>query len=331
METALVKMQFGSHVYGTNLPTSDLDFKGVHLPEGRDILLQRPRNTINVKSKSDATKKNGPDDVDFESFSLQQYFKLLLEGQTVALTMLFVPDRWVREPSGTWEAIREHKDRWLHRGVSAFAGYCRQQANKYGVKGSRVAASRAAMEFFEALMAEHGTGFKIREAWDRIEALAADPRYQHMQILEGNLRGRPELIVRMLDVCNRKVQEHVTAKEAYKIYKHLVDEYGQRALLAEKNEGVDWKAMMHALRVCREAEELLLTHTISYPRPEAELLLRIRKGELPYREVAELLEAGMDRLEECQAASTLPAEPDRAFAEEFVASVYRTRVLGAAA
>ena len=34
----LVKMQFGSHVYGPNVPTSDQDFKAVHLPDGLDSL-----------------------------------------------------------------------------------------------------------------------------------------------------------------------------------------------------------------------------------------------------------------------------------------------------
>ena len=91
----------------------------------------------------------------------------------------------------------------------------------------------------------------------------------------------------MLDVCNRKVPKNVTVKDAHKIYKHLFHEYGQGALLAEPNEGVGSKAMMHATRICREAEELLLTHTITDPRPEAGLLLRMRKGELPYRQVAD--------------------------------------------
>ncbi|WP_435018526.1 DNA polymerase beta superfamily protein [Tundrisphaera sp. TA3] len=327
----LVKMQFGSHVYGTNVPSSDQDFKAVHLPDGLDILLQRPKNTINVRTKLDSAQKNTADDVDFESFSLQQYLKLLLEGQTVALTMLFTPDRWIIESSPEWELIRENKARFLHRGVSAFAGYCRQQANKYGVKGSRVASSRAAMTLFARLMEANGSQAKLKDHWHDIEALAANPEFQHMQIVEDSLRARPELKVRMLDVCSRKVQEHVTVKEAHKVYKHLFDEYGQRALLAEKNEGVDWKAMMHATRVCREAEELLLTHSISYPRPEAGLLLQIRKGELPYKQVAELLEAGLERLGECQRISTLPEHPDRAFAESLVAGVYRNRVLERAA
>lgn len=324
----LVKMQFGSHVYGTNLPTSDLDFKAVHLPDGRDILLQRPQNTINVRTKLDATKKNTAEDVDFESFSLQQYLKLLLEGQTVALTMLFTPDRWLLETTDTWETIRENKARFLHRGVSAFAGYCRQQANKYGVKGSRVAASRVTVTTLEHLIEKHGQLTKLRDVWPDLEAMVSNG-IEHMAIVR-EVAPRLGGSLRMLDVCNRKAQEHITLKEAHKIYKHLFDEYGQRALLAEKNEGVDWKAMMHALRVCREAEELLLTHTISYPRPEADLLLQVRKGELPYKRVADLLEVGLERLEECQKLSTLPDAPDRAFAEALVVEKYQRAINSAA-
>ncbi|MCE9564639.1 MAG: hypothetical protein K8U57_21610 [Planctomycetes bacterium] len=127
-------------------------------------------------------------------------------------------------------------------------------------------------------------------------------------------------------MCNRKVQEHATLKEAHAIFRRTFEEYGQRALLAEKNEGVDWKAMMHALRVSREAEELLLHHTITYPRPEASLLLAIRKGELPYKQVAEMLEEGLLRLEECRRISRLPDEPDHDSAEALVVDCYRNVV-----
>jgi hypothetical protein len=34
-------MQFGSHVYGTNVPTSDLDFKAVHIPTAARLPLAR--------------------------------------------------------------------------------------------------------------------------------------------------------------------------------------------------------------------------------------------------------------------------------------------------
>jgi hypothetical protein len=165
---------------------------------------------------------------------------------------------------------------------------------------------------------------KLSAHWDKLVEVMTGQ--EHVEFLTDTLRGRPECVVRMISVCNRKAQEHVTLKEALKIYQHLLDEYGQRALMAETNDGVDWKALMHATRVCREAEELLLHGTITYPRPEADLLLKIRKGELPYKEVAGLLEAGMDRLEECQRLSTLPERPDHAAAEELVADWYGKQV-----
>lgn len=41
----LVRMKFGSHLYGTATPESDTDIKGVFLPELRDLLLARaPRH-----------------------------------------------------------------------------------------------------------------------------------------------------------------------------------------------------------------------------------------------------------------------------------------------
>ena len=97
---------FGSYVYGTNVPTSDLDFKAVHIPAAEDILLQRVKPAISVNTKEDRTQKNGAGDTDFESFALQKYLAMLLEGQTVALTMLFVPDRWIIEQSAEWSASR---------------------------------------------------------------------------------------------------------------------------------------------------------------------------------------------------------------------------------
>jgi hypothetical protein len=42
------------------------------------------------------------------------------------------------------------------------------------------------------------------------------------------------------------------------------------------------------------------------------------KVELPHRQVAGLLETGLERLEECLRPSTLPEAPDRAFAQDLV-------------
>jgi hypothetical protein len=120
-----------------------------------------------------------------------------------------------------------------------------------------------------------GLRSKLKDHWDDVVAFTSQG-IEHIAIVEGT--HADEQPVRFLEVCNRKIQEHATFKEAHATCKRKFDEYGHRALQAEKNEGVDWKAMQHAVRVCREAEELLLHRTITYPRPEAELLLAIRKS-----------------------------------------------------
>lgn len=48
----LVRMKFGSHLYGTETPSSNLDFKAVFLPSRSDILLGRVKESINVNTKT---------------------------------------------------------------------------------------------------------------------------------------------------------------------------------------------------------------------------------------------------------------------------------------
>jgi hypothetical protein len=327
----IVHMGFGSHVYGTNVPTSDKDFKGVALPSGRDIVLQRAFNSINESTSTDATR-NTQDDVDSEIYSFHSYLKHLMDGQTVALDMLFTPrSHYAGVDNWHWHKIQHYKDRWLHKGTSAFAGYCQAQAAKYSVKGSYVAAYRLAMDFFKhqstTIRLEH-----VRTAID-LELVSVANREQHLHDKKGptikfvyleNNQGQMEEYLQVGP--KTKVPMKANCHLAYQIYKGQFDKYGQRAKQAETNQGIDWKALMHAVRVCEEAKELLLTHQITFPRPEKDILLKIRKGELTYKQVEELIVNGLDELTAAKEESTLPEEPDRKFAEELIYATYKDLV-----
>jgi hypothetical protein len=65
---------------------------------------------------------------------------------------------------------------------------------------------------------------------------------------------------------------------------------------------------------------------MTFPRPDAPLLLQIRKGEFPYKQVAELIEEGVERVEKLSETSKLREKPDRGQAEEFVLRMYGDRV-----
>lgn len=145
----ILENQFGSHVYGTNVETSDHDYKGIFIPSGSEIILGRDPKTVQQNTKKDKDSRNSKDDIDKEFFSLQQYLKFLAEGQTVSLDMLFTPNQFYLEADPIWYEIWLNRDKLLNKQTSAFVGYTKQQAAKYGLKGFRVSALRDTLDWIK--------------------------------------------------------------------------------------------------------------------------------------------------------------------------------------
>ncbi len=321
----MVEMRFGSHLYGTATPSSDTDIKAVHVPSPGDILLQRAKPVWSRKTKADPTLKNTAADVDHESYALHKYMALVTEGQTVATDMLFAtPDAWVGEPLRAWYDLVANRDKLISRNCASFLGYCRQQANKYGIKGSRMAAARDASEMLTAAAEKLGKQAKLREIEADLVAFVAGR--EHTALVDIPVSDG-KVIVRHLEVCNRKAPFTASIDRAAEIYTLLFQEYGQRARAAMVNEGIDWKALSHAVRVGREAIELLSTGHVTFPRPEAAHLIAIKTGALAYQPVAEEIEALLVEVEAAAARSMLPESADIMFVEAFIGEQYRRAIV----
>ena len=320
--------QFGSYIYGSNVPSSDLDYKGLMLPSKRDIILQRAPRTF-TENTNNTNTKNSQNDVDYEVFALHYWFKLFIEGQTMCYDMLFTPKQYIIQDHPLWHEIVANKDKLLNSKISAFAGYCQSQAAKYSLKGSNLSSYRLAVDFFNACH-PHVKLNDLRETivTDLINVAASDSKYSD--------KGEPLIkFVYIEHKVTKKIEEYIqvgpktkvpmTAKAniAADIFKQQFDRYGERAKMAESNEGVDWKALMHAVRVCEEAKELLLTGNITFPRPEKETLLKIRKGEMPYAQVAEIIVNGLDELHLAKEKTILRSEPDTKWIEDFIFETYK--------
>lgn len=321
----IVEMRFGAHLYGTATPDSDLDLKGVYLPEAKDILLQRVQPTVSLNRSKGPREKNVPGDVDREVLSLQRYLELLAEGQTMALDMLFAPDAaMIGTPSRLWRDIQAMAPRLISRQASAFVRYCRQQADKYGIKGSRVSSAKAAYATLREAEMKLGANEKLAAIGNALDHFAATT--PHAEIVEA--RGPGGRIVRHFEICGRKMPFTASIKNAREIAERLVGEYGQRALAAESNEGVDWKALSHAVRVANEALELLNSGHITFPLPNAAHILQIKQGQLPYRAVATEIETLIEKVDAARLQSPLPNEPDHEAIDNLVSRAYRSKCCG---
>jgi hypothetical protein len=319
----IMRCIFGSHLYGTSTPQSDRDFKSIFIPAGRDILLQRAKGVMSTRRPKQEFEKNVAGEEEEERFSVQRYLALLSEGQTVALDMLFAPGwAFTEEPEWEWRMIQANQDKLLTKRSAAFIGYASRQANKYGIKGSRVAAARVALRYLAESMGFHGGVAKLEVLAKWIERYVSEN--EHMAIVEDvTPHGQT---VRMWEVCGRKMPFTASIKNAHDIMQRLVDEYGQRALAAERQEGVDWKALSHAVRVGHEAIELLTTGRITFPLPNAQHVLTIKQGGFLYQDVAREIEDLLVKVEAAAATSSLPDEPDVEWIDDFVANLHFSAV-----
>lgn len=320
----IVRMIFGSHLYGTQTPASDMDYKSIFVPAARAILLQQIKHTLSIQKRPKAEgEKNFAGEIDEEAYALHRFLQLAAEGQTVALDVLFSSDAVILERTPVWESLIENRARLITRKSAAFVGYCRTQANKYGIRGSRVNAAKAAMDMFAAIMEGHGLQQKVGQ-WDwRMKEFVA--QHPHSALVPMDSLGREPLM--HFECCNRKVPYTVNVKDAHTIFSHIYEEYGHRARKAALNEGIDWKALSHAVRVARQAIELLDTHKIIFPLAYAPHLLDIKLGKLAYAPVAEEIEGLLEAVEQASELSTLPDAVDHAFIDDFVAHHYREAVM----
>ena len=331
----LFELKFGSHLYGTNTPSSDTDLKAIYLPEARDIVLGRYQKTISTSRPKQTGERNNKDDIDMEVFSLDRYLKLLSEGQTVALDILFAPINMFtyvdKDLFYIFSNIYSNREELICKDITAFFGYAKQQAAKYGLKGFRVAAFREALEFVSQFD-DHLKLCNIKVRFPLAKFVYKDPENsgelnnEYIKIIRKiNPKGISE---EFLEVAGKFYALNCNVKLVRQQLQEKFDEYGKRALLAEKNEGIDWKALSHAVRVNSQGVELLTTGSITFPRPDRELLVQIKTGQMLYKQVEEIILEGFQQLEEAKEKSKLRLKPNQEWIDNFVEHVYTDIVKG---
>jgi hypothetical protein len=322
----IMSITFGSHLYGTATPMSDLDVKAIYWPKPRDILLQRVRPAVTGARDKAPGEKNTAHDVDFEAYSPAKFLELLAEGQTVALDMLFAPDALHLDPShAVWSEIKALSPRLFSRQTTAFVAYCQQQARKYGVKGERLAAVRLALECLREIELRYGANEKLEVAAAQLQVLCG----QHPLVRTVQLPVGGGNVATYIEVAGKKAIFSASIKAARAMVENLYNEFGERSRAAEANRCVDWKAMSHAVRIARQAVEFLETRFVTFPRPEAAHLLAIKRGELPYQLVGEEIENLLGAVEAAADKCDLPDEAPQGLVDDFIADLHGRIVRGA--
>lgn len=327
----IMKSVFGSQLYGLATPQSDTDYKGIYIPNHADLICQTAVKSINQSTGSDHSK-NTADDVDLELFSLHEFIRLAAKGETVAIDMLHTPDDMLVQDSPLWMLLRSQRARFYTTNMVAYIGYVRKQAAKYGVKGSRMEAIADAIKATTDALGKH------------LEFHDVDPNDVRLRDIVGHLPINKycftisqyhEKTCEMnyfYQVLEKKFQYSLRATELIDILQKIYDTYGARAKQAMENEGIDWKAMSHALRAGFQLKEIYETGDLIYPLKDREFLLKVKLGQLDFMtEVKPTLEALVAEVEEIaaklEAEGTLPTSVDMEHWENFIYNAYGRHIV----
>jgi hypothetical protein len=308
-QSTIVKMIYGSHLYGTSTPESDQEYKGVYMPSKRDIYIGRISRSLTNNTKKDKGEgvKNTPNDIDDEFYSLHHFISLACEGQTVALDMLHAPDDMILKKNWIWDEIIKNREKFYTKNLKAFIGYARRQAAKYGIKGSRL---DDAKRFIDALSGSAEES-RLADIWGSL------PRGEHIYY-----PGKDRNNIEQVQICGKTFQATSRISYTLPIITNFYENYGKRAQQAANNENIDWKAISHAVRAALQVKELLIDNTITFPLKDAQVVTDIKFGKLDYTtEVTPLLDTLIDEVEELSRKSTLPEKTDRKYWDDFIIRV----------
>lgn len=312
----LAAVTHGSHLYGTNTPASDYDFKVVTLPALNDLLLAK---RLDVKKyKFDADGNPVPEDMtmpadgyEAEHTPLQKFVADYLSGQAYAVEFVFAFKQGFAKNNAhhdyNYHVLRDFLETLpVHRNVDGMVGFAMKQTFDYVRRGERYNSALATLAAIESVQAVLCTGavrdvrldhpFMDNKVLDYIASrcdLQTGETINHDKVIRTlKLNGREYLETTMLDHLKTAVIK-------------LRDQYGTRATDAAMT-NVEWKSLAHAVRVYQQVVELLRTGFITFPRQNADVLLAIRRAQIPLEVVKELLRELDDEVQQLVAESTFP-------------------------
>jgi predicted nucleotidyltransferase len=296
----------GSKAYGTDIPTSDTDIRGIAIPTKKDILLGYDFENV-VNTETDTT---------VYSFNKALNYLSQCNPNTIEILGMKKEDYFVLKPAG--KLVVDNADIFLsQKAISTFGGYATSQLYKLRQKGMYAMSDDEYNEHIVKVLARMETDLKDQYGCD-VQFYIKDGEIYAKGIVKD---------IPMKDFSTLMNIFNSTWKDYYK-NSHRNDNAMTHAKLN--------KHAMHLVRLYLMGEELLSTGVVTTRRDkEHDLLMDIRNKKYmlsdntPSKEFFELVEDCKAKFDYACKHTVLPKEPNREAIEELKIAVYESIVNGA--
>ena len=323
--------QHGSKAYGTSTPTSDDDYKGVCIPP-KEYFLGWLQNFEQAEVR---------EPVDMVVYDMRKFCNLAADCNPNIIEVLHTheSDHFVVTPLG--RELLDAKDDFLSRKARhTFSGYAFAQLkriqthhrwlrNPPKAPPTRTEFGLAEMPTYpeNQRMAAESMMRKQVDSWlnpgdlsgvDPSTIIAVRNAFTDALV---DLQLAQETVWRaagqklgfdsnFLDVVERERRYH-SAKDEWKAFLTWQKERNPARHALEEKWGYDTKHGMHLVRLMRMCEEILSGKGVLVKRPDAQELLAIRNGALPYDDLLQWAKDAEARLKVLDETSLLPKSPNR--------------------
>lgn len=333
-DRTLYLTRHGSWAYGTNLPSSDLDIRG--------ITVAPLHYYLGVSETFEQTVQNTP--VDLTIFDIRKFVKLAADANPNALEILFTDpsDHLLVHP--LMQRLFDVRSAFIsQKAKHTFSGYARAQLKRINAhyrwlknpplgpptRGEFGLPERTVIPGDQLAAAQASISKQIdRWSWHEMEHLEPSMR-QAMQdeftrrLLEVTQWGWEDVedqvwlaasravgfdtnFIRLLDL-ERQYTGRLREWQNYQSWKKTRNP--ARAELEAKY-GYDAKHAMHLVRLTKMCKEIITEGVVRVRRPDAEELLAIRHGAWSYEQLIVYSDREDAALTELVKTSTLPKRPD---------------------
>ncbi len=346
-QNQILRVVAGSHAYGTNIPSSDWDERGIFI----DI----PQRVCLPFKKIEQVQLSVNDVVLYE---LSKYFDLLLSQNPNVLELIWADQKDILFTNESGDILLNHKSKFLSNKVKdTYVGYAESQLKR--IKGHNKWINNPQPEQepqikdYFSIVFNHSEHKEFNKKIKQEDVLAVsignenfmlfdlnklkgvrlpfndtsswfdnmgNPLYIKLNEFNHLVKDMPKMYPEMLVKLNKNLYQD--AHDNWKNYWNWKKNRNEKRSELEEKYGYDTKHAMHLIRLLRSGVDILKYGVVPVKREDKDYLLDIRFGKYTYEEIVKESERLKEEVKKVGNKMNLPEEPDYSFAKDIMMAMY---------
>lgn len=332
-DNLLVKHKAGSYAYGTNIESSDEDYRGIFCGDKINILTP----FFPIKEVEDSSEE------DTKFLELRHFMKLCLDCNPNIIETCFVSKDDILFTTPGYELLRSNRQALLSSKVAfTFTGYAHSQLSRLKghhkwIMNPMPEQSPLPYQYLSCIqwfgqkknlkidITKFRDNYRLIPYGSDIFAVVESQGYQLWDDhgdLNDNFQGDRSTLPSLVMLVKWNREEFKSCLNKHNQYWEWKKNRNPVRAKMEEEFSMDLKHAMHLVRLLRMGKEILETGEVLVKRPDAKELLSIRNGAWKYEELIEYAEHMNHEVTEVWYNKTaLPKKPNLHFAAQLLMDI----------